>query len=89
MTDHGPQKQPSSAAKIEAERKQLLMYSPCSGQLGDKPIGTTHWSGKYQGRPAFLVSYHGGSSLWHFRDGLWMQQRFASLQQAFEILGFK
>lgn len=38
-------------------------------------VGTAHWCGTLQGDPAVLLSYHGGCTVWAFRNSEWVPDR--------------
>lgn len=34
-------------------------------------IGTAHWSGMFNFKPAVILAYYGGATLWVFDEGSW------------------
>lgn len=54
---------------------------------GNCMFGTAHWYGTIGGFPALVVSYHGGSALWVFKNIWEKMNTFSGLAEAYEFLG--
>lgn len=56
-------------------------------QRGERPFGTSHWAGVWNGCPAITLSYYRGASLFYFKDGEWKKQTFDNLSDCHQSLG--
>ena len=54
--------------------------------LGEKPYGTTHWAGTWNGHPALALAYWGGATLFYF-DKEWKEIPFSNLADLYDELG--